>query len=924
MGMARLGAAVRQIQTLFDSGGGVAGLTDAQLLDRFVTRRDEAAFKAIVERHGRTVLAACRSVLRNPSDAEDAFQATFLVLVRKARTIWVGDSLACWLYKVARRIAVQANVDASRRREVEGRAGAMRGPIAGRDESDDDRRALHEEIARLPEKFRAPILLCDIEERTRDEAAGHLGWSAGTVASRLARGRALLRDRLARRGFASVAGPAALLAACRAEAAVPEAWIGSTVEAAMAVAAGGAVVAGSSSTAVALSERGVRAMLVLKLKIVATAALAAAGLLWVGNPLLSSDGKPADPAMKAKPVVEARPPAAAPADVAGTIAVAGRVVGSDGKPVAGARVDVIAKRQRHAGDIGDFERSRRVGTATADVEGRFRLDVPRPATPLDDLVAMAGAPGRGLDGASLKLDATSHDVTITMDPERPIRGRLVDIQGQPARGVTLRIPKVSVRDVGYPLIEPGSPWPGPATTDDRGRFTFRGLGPRAAFEVEVADERFARQDLKFEAGDDGRAAEKTLALAPAQTIEVRVTYDDGRPVAGAWVNATASHKAMPGKTTGARADDQGRARVSPWPGDGYRVTAYPPEGQPYRSRMDDINWPSASPRQSVEIKLKPGVAVRGRVAEADGKPVSGARVYYFQVYRANKLYDDSGNSAEVATGADGSFAMAVPPGPGDLLVRGPSADYVHVRTSFNALGSGIQPSFPMYPDALAHIDPKPGAKEQTVAFTLTRGVTVRCRVVDPEGKPVADAIAIGRTYVPYSEHRFAFIAFNGGAPTLRVRDGKLDVPGVDPKAPATFYLLDARRQLGATAIISAATAKDGPVVIKLQPCGSARVRYRDKDGKPVADRGMIDLALILTPGAEFNNESILAAKPLADMEFQTNLDPGRNRAARTDAEGTFTYASLIPGAPYRLKDREFIVEPGQTIDLGAVVSPGEE
>ncbi len=129
MATARLGAALRQIHTLFDGPGAVAGLTDAQLLDRFVSRRDEAAFAALVERHGTMVLAACRAVLREPSDAEDAFQATFLVLVRKAGSIWVGDSLACWLYKVARRVAVQASIGAARRREVE-RAGAMDGAIA--------------------------------------------------------------------------------------------------------------------------------------------------------------------------------------------------------------------------------------------------------------------------------------------------------------------------------------------------------------------------------------------------------------------------------------------------------------------------------------------------------------------------------------------------------------------------------------------------------------------------------------------------------------------------------------------------------------------------------------------------------------------------------------------------------------------------
>ncbi len=312
MATARLGAALRQIQTLFDGAGTVAGLTDAQLLDRFVAHRDEAAFAAIVERHGTTVLAACRSVLRDPTDAEDAFQATFLVLVRKAGSVWVGDSLACWLYKVARRIAVQANIDAARRRDVERRAGAMAGSIArvGRDvDGDDERRALHEEIGRLPERYRAPILLCDLEERTRQEAAGQLGWSPGTVASRLARGRALLRDRLARRGLAPAGGATALLAACRAEASVSEVLLATTTRAATSLAAGGA-----SAAAVALAEAAVRDM--VRIKIASAALVAVAGMLSVGAALLSPDGqdsgsrrsRPCPPRPSPRRGVPCRPP----------------------------------------------------------------------------------------------------------------------------------------------------------------------------------------------------------------------------------------------------------------------------------------------------------------------------------------------------------------------------------------------------------------------------------------------------------------------------------------------------------------------------------------------------------------------------------------------------------------------------------------
>src|SRR5579883_1938690 len=123
--MARMppGTALRQIHLLFNEGT-VAGLSDAQLLERFASRRDGVAFEALVQRHGPMVLAVCRGVLKDPNDAQDAFQATFLVLVRKAGTLWaVKGSLGSWLYRVAQRIAIQANADAARRREVERRAG---------------------------------------------------------------------------------------------------------------------------------------------------------------------------------------------------------------------------------------------------------------------------------------------------------------------------------------------------------------------------------------------------------------------------------------------------------------------------------------------------------------------------------------------------------------------------------------------------------------------------------------------------------------------------------------------------------------------------------------------------------------------------------------------------------------------------------
>ncbi len=176
--------------------------TDRELLRRFAADREEGAFAALVQRHGAAVLLVCRRVLGNEADAEDVFQATFLVLSRKAGVVAWRDSVRNWLRDVARRLALQAR--AARRRScgaVPERCDPHGEPLAevARREL---RLVLDEELGRLPEKYRAPVVLCYLEGKTNEQAAGELGWPTGSMSRRLARARALLRDRLSRRGLA--------------------------------------------------------------------------------------------------------------------------------------------------------------------------------------------------------------------------------------------------------------------------------------------------------------------------------------------------------------------------------------------------------------------------------------------------------------------------------------------------------------------------------------------------------------------------------------------------------------------------------------------------------------------------------------------------------------------------------------------------
>jgi RNA polymerase sigma factor (sigma-70 family) len=203
-----IGVSGRYLRTLFGEGVN-AGLTDGQLLERFSTHTGEAAelaFRSLVERHGPMVLRACRGILRDDHEAMDAFQATFLVLIRKGRSLWVRESLGPWLHRVACRAATRSHAEMRRRRAVERRAIELIAARTNDRDGDELAAILQEEIDRLPERFRVPIVLCELEGYTCEQAARHIGCPVGTVGSRLVRGRERLRVRLARRGvLASVA-----------------------------------------------------------------------------------------------------------------------------------------------------------------------------------------------------------------------------------------------------------------------------------------------------------------------------------------------------------------------------------------------------------------------------------------------------------------------------------------------------------------------------------------------------------------------------------------------------------------------------------------------------------------------------------------------------------------------------------------------
>ncbi len=349
MARKQLGSVLEFIREVL--GARAAGdTTDADLLDRFVAQREEAAFTALLERHGPLVLGVCRRVLGNAEDAADAFQATFLVLVRKAGSIRKGASVASWLHGVANRVSLEARTRAARRRAHENRAKNIGQADPAADAATHELRAiLDEELEQLPEKYRAPLVLHYLAGKTKEETARQLGWSEGTVSGRLARARDRLRERLTRRGLGLSSGALAAALSQETAASVPSALVGSTVSFVSLFTAGEVVAGASSARVFALTERVVRTMFLSKWKLIAATVLAvtavglAGGLIYwahagqppqeekqpAPNPAALGKGQPL-PAQGKKPGVIVRAPGSYTLDVA---------LSADGKTLARAGAD---------------------------------------------------------------------------------------------------------------------------------------------------------------------------------------------------------------------------------------------------------------------------------------------------------------------------------------------------------------------------------------------------------------------------------------------------------------------------------------------------------------------------------------------------------------------------------------------------------
>jgi RNA polymerase sigma factor (sigma-70 family) len=683
-----IGSSLKHLRDLF-GGGTAVGLTDTELLARYAETRDAPAFEALVARHGPMVAATCRAVLRNQHDVEDAFQATFLVLARKSATVRTCDCLGGWLHRVAYRAAVQLSVEAKRRRQHESEGSAMDVPDTTRPSLDFDVRSiLHDAIDRLPDSQRLPIVLCDLEGLTYEQAAGRLHLTVPALYHRLAKSRRRLRDRLVRRGVTSAALAAALeTSQAAATAGVSASW----VQAAVAAATGGP----TGALVAAVSHSIIKSLLVSRLKLASVTILAMAALVSTGVVVVRAarlaDPKPTPPALSAAPNPADEPKPVAQAKAAlGTITIEARDLVTD------APVPDVQLEFRLGGG------SKEIPAATA-ASGTAQF-----SHAADIRYFYVSASREGFVPQAIRWDSDASSpkppdrLLFQMEKGTTISGRVVDQDHRPVAGATVI---VDVKK-GYPKSPQWVDFKYEATkTDNDGHWSFSSV-PAQPDAVELAAYHhlylqedpycFLEEFKPISALRDGTAA---LRLSRGTTFEGTVVAPDGKPVADAEV-IYGEPRAGPNTIAPLKTDARGRFTLGVKPGAISKLTArhtgFGPALHLIRAGSDP---------QQITLRLEPAHTLSGRVVNPAGKPIAQATV------RVTSWRGTQWLSSDLKTDEAGRFAWNEAPGD-------------EVKIHVYAQGYASKDDVPLLPGPLHEI-------------VLTPPTTIKGTVLDADtGQPI--------------------------------------------------------------------------------------------------------------------------------------------------------------------------------------------
>jgi RNA polymerase sigma factor (sigma-70 family) len=938
MGRQTAAAVIHLVQSTANASA--YGVSDRDLLRRFADADDQAAFAALVRRHTEMVLGVCRRALANQQDAEDACQATFLVLAQKAKSKRWQPSVANWLFTTARKVARNARVIAQRRARREARAAHPEvvqpvDQLTGRELLT----VLDEELDRLPPRYRAPLVLCYLEGLTRDEAADRLSVPMATLKTQLERGRKRLGDALTRRGCALGAGLLALAATTAAEA-----------SSARLVASILATASGSAPATVAALVKGVAVNGLMNrfvlLMLAGTTALGiglgTSALIGAGQPPNQgpSTGAASPPAFTAdarpRPDVKARV-----ADNKDAIAYSGRVVGPDGRPVAGAKLYLtLAYGYPH-----EPEPSPEYGTSGPD--GRFAFTVSKKQFGKQSTVVAAAAANFGVGWADVPGEGKRDDLTLQLvRDDVPITGQIVDLEGKPVRGATLRLIQINAaegenvspfleaarkKEPRFPLERKHLPRytiavPLQATTDDAGRFRLSGIGrnrlmtaqldgptimsqhlhmltrPGAAMEVPEADGRSDPGDRR-KVVTYHPASFRHVAAPTKPIVGVVRDKDTKQALAGITVRSmslTVKRGQMESfdlvRTT---TDAEGRYRLTGMPKrEGNLIVAVPSEDQPYVAINREVpNNPGLDP-VTVDFEMKRGIWIEGRITDkATGKPVP-AGVQYFSLSSNPHLEDYPGFDGTFSFPVvllhgmkkDGSYRLVGLPGPG-LIVVWRDFNYLLALDRDDEYGideKGLSTApYALFPlqnyGAFARIDPAKGVEKAVRNVTLDPGWTFTGTVLGPDGKRLAGAWGYGvgeREAMKTAE--FTVRAFN-------------------PRRPRD--LLFRHLEKGLIGVAQPPKENGGAITARMEPGAAVSGRLVDTEGRP-------------RPGVELK----VRFRPKPSLDWDTF----HRQPVQTDREGQFRIGALLPGYEYQLSDDKGDLHlgdglhAGQTKDLGDV------
>jgi RNA polymerase sigma factor (sigma-70 family) len=933
--------------------------SDAELLQAFLTGRDSAAFAAIVRRHGPAVLSACRQVLRQESDVEDAFQATFLVLLKKGHAIRRKQSLGSWLFGVAHRVAVNARC---RRAKLDGRERTNEELPHPPSESPDlswreASKILHEELNRLPDKLRLPLLLCHLEGKSRDEAAAELGWTLGKLKGMLERGRSRLRARLQRRGIALSAG---LLAAVEtaSSASIPSTWVDSIVSFEK---------TGIAPPGIAAIAKGVQ--LVFRPIHVFAAALGVAILVAAGVVIASSTSTDQTPPKKEPPSPVVQEP---PKPAAEQLTVTGKVIDADRKPVAGAKLYIPALKRTPPTSEDDIG-TKLVGETAAD--GSYKVTFEKSQF---TRYLIVGAPGHGIAWENLQEASGSHEATVKLAKDQSVGGRIIDTEGKPVAGATVRVMSLLALDEGKldkfltgwkndwqeamqmlnnRMYMPLESVHGDGKSDADGRFALKGIGIERVAHVEVTKPGYGKATVYIVAqpGLDAAPINKAatdkipprlripgqppllagpkaeVVVEGTKVIEGTVTdAETGKPLAGVMVTSGSGYNSH----LMAASDKDGKYRLTGL----IKNREYLVHTATRDKKTTYLSW-SARIRDTEgltpirhDITMTRGIVVTGRLIDRKtGKPIDGS--VRFAPLPDNKFFGTSpaysGYSCERFSHSTegGKFRVVTIPGTSLLtaqvhetgekigtmdinpfLSAVPDPDYSAYFAkdddgSYRVTAAGNSLEFLANAQACKVVDLKPDAKEVEIDIYLERGKTATLKVVDDAGKPLEGAVVTGLT--------------SGWAMPFTLPKDTATIYALNADNPRTLFLMHAGRKLGGTLAVKGDESE--PVTAKLVPLGSISGKLIDTDGSPIVGVA-VTLNFPSGGGNTLYRDANLSRAPVV-----------------TDKDGVFRLDNVVPGAKFYLnmtrKQEYFIgepkiglrqVEPGKTLDLGMLTVKGQK